>query len=461
MPTEVWFRNPHDYIKELIEVGVGEVAWDRGLLVKRKIDPVKHAELYFGNAIQFRILLVGEQGTAEYRNGDKLNKPTAVYPTWQYGEELTLLEEILENPPGESLVACNDKSVGNDERPVWGQEHRVVITDIPSVSTGPGRKLLTVLRTLQEDYPAAIIHIHGLYSFRSAFGMGFGAADIEPRTAAQKGKLHFPSGKEERYERAVANPQWVTSLGFKPVDLAIPRVRCMYNIKSALWAGKNYDLIFNFKTRPTPASQIDTVSPDADYKPVTDTRIMTKNNLIVKPGDKFQCDTCSLTETCKYYRDGAVCSVPGSEPVDLAKMFRTRDSDQIIDGLGILVAANTKRLDRAMREEEAFGDISPEVTRTLGQVFDQGIKLAKLVDPNLRGGTRVQVNVGPGGTASVASANPRQLIATAVRELEQKGVRREDITPDMIGGLLASMADPANAQRAIESAVVAYHDEQR
>lgn len=456
--TETWFRNPDNYIKELVELHVGMIAWDRGLLVKKKIDPIKHAQLYFGNAIQFRALLVGEQGTAEYRNGDPEDKPTAVYPTWCYGEDLALLEEILENPPGQNQEACNDKSVGPDERPVWGQEHRVVITDVPNLTTGPGRKFLTVMKTLQEDYPKAILHIHGLYSFRAAFGMGFGAADIEPRTAAQKGKLHFPSGKEEPFERAVANPQWVTSLGFKPVDLKIPRVRCMYNIRSAQWAGENYDKIFNFKRSPVPASQIDIVSSDEDFKPPVDNRIMVKNGLVPKEGDKFRCDTCSLADSCKYFRDGAVCSVPGAESVDLAKMFKTRDSDQIIDGLGHLVAANTKRLERGIREEEAFGDVSPEVTRLLGNVIDQGIKLAKLVDPNLRGGARVQVNVGPGGSASVVGANPRQLIASAVRELESRGVAREDITQEMISGLLSAMADPAKAQRAIESTVVAHRD---
>lgn len=454
MATEVWFRNPHNYIKELVECHAGWIAWDRGFLNKKHIDPIKHAQLYFGHAIPYRVLLIGEQGTAEYRTGDPEEKPTAVYPTWCYGEELALLEEILENPPGENMEACNDRTVGNDERPVWGQEHRVVITDIPNASTGPGRKFMAVLRTLQEDYPNAIIHVHGLYGFRTAFGMGFGSADIEPRTAAQKGKVHLPSGKEELYERAVANPHWVTSLGFKPVDLAIPRVRCMYNIRSAQWAGENYDKIFNFKRSPVPASQIDIRSADKDFTPPTDNRIMVRNGVTPKEGDKFACDTCSLQNDCKYYREGAVCSVPGAEPVDLAKMFKTRDSDQIIDGLGHLVAANTKRLERSIKVEDAFGDVNPEVTRILSQVFDQGVKLAKLVDPNLRGGARVQVNVGPGGTASVATANPRQLIAAAIRELEARGIARDEITQEMISGLLAGMANPADAQRSIESTVI-------
>lgn len=358
------------------------------------------------------------------------------------------------------MGACHDTTVGADERPVWGQQHRVVITDIPSVASGPGRKFLTTLKTLQEDYPEAIIHVHGLYSFRAAFGMGFGAADVEPRTAAQKGKLHFPSGKEERFERAIANPQWVTSLGFKPVDLSVPRIRCMYNIKSALWAGENYEKIFNFKTRPTPASEVDTTSPDAEYKPLTDNRTMTKNGLKPAEGDKFVCNTCSLANSCKHFREGAVCSLPDAEPRSLASMFSTRDSDTIIDGLGTLVAANTRRLERSMREEQAFGDVNPEVTKMLGQVFDQGTKLAKLIDPALRGGTKVQVNVGQGGAASVAVADPKQLVASAFRALEAQGIPRHEITSEMVKGLLTGMAHPENAQRAIEGTVVAHREEE-
>lgn len=460
MSTEVWFRNPDSYVRELVEVGVGRVAWDRGLLVKKRIDPVKHALVYFGNSVDFRYLLVGEQGTAELRYGQTLEKPHAVYPTWCYGEDLSLLEEILEQPPGKDLVACNDRSIPPDERPVWGQENRVIITDLPPANTGPGRKILSVLKTLQEDYPDSIIHVHGLYGFRTAFGMGFGAADIEPRTTAQKGKVFTPSGKEEKFERLEAHPQWATILGFKPVDLKIPRNRCMYNIKSALWAGENFEKVFNFKTRPTPGSTVDFTTPREDYEPEENGRAMTKNGVVAKEGDKFACNTCSLQNECKHFREGAVCSVPGAEPKELATYFKTRDSQLIIDGLGTLMAANTRRLERSMREEEQFGDVSPEVTKMLGQVFDQGIKLAKLVDPNLRGGTKVQVNVGPGGTASVSTANPRQLIATAVRELEARGIKRENITEEMIAGLLSGMADPANAQRAIEGTVIASRDEQ-
>lgn len=459
MPTEAWFRNPHNYIRELVEVGEYKIAWDRGLLVKKRIDPAAHASLYFGQAYPYRVLLVGEQGTAELRPGDTIEKPSAVYPTWCYGEDSALLEELIEQPVGMDVKACSDFSVAPDERPVLGQEHRVVITDLPPATTGPGRKFLRFLKMLQQDNPDCIIHVHGLYSWRYAFGMSFRAADVEPRSAAHKGKVHLPSGKEEKFERVQANPKWATVLGFKPVDLEVPRNRCMYNIKSAVWAGEHYETLYNFQTTRS-TEPVDHTSPPSAFKPPETVSHLSRPEKKKQEGDNFLCNTCSLQNDCKYYREGAVCSVPGAEPVKLSRMFSSRDADQIIDGLGTLMAANTTRLERGLQYEEIDGELSPEVSKMMGQVFDQGVKLAKMVDPGRFSGPKVQVNVGQGGAASVSSGNPRQLIAAAVRELEARGISRENITTEMIQGLLTGMSNPEQARASIEGTVMSSQDEQ-
>jgi hypothetical protein len=455
LTTEVWFRNPDSYIRELVEAGEYKIAWDRGLLVKKRIDAHKHASLYFGMSFPWRLLLVGEQGTAELRADSSLTNPTAVYPTWSYGEDSALLEELLSQPVGQDKEACFDMSVTADERPVYGQEHRVVIINPPKATTGPGRAFLRYLKELQEDHPDAILHVHGLYGWRTAFGMGLGAADVEPRAAAQKGKVHLPSGSEERFEALTTKPKWASAMGFKPVDLAIPRNRCIFNIKSAVWAGEHYDELYNFSVRSTNKA-VDTITPDASYSPPeAGVPVRGKGGV----GDKQLCDTCSLQNDCKYQRDGAVCSVPGAEPIPLSRMFKSRDADTIIDGLGTLVAANAKRLEKGIRFEEIDGDLNPEVSKTMGQVFDQGVKLAKLLNPSLSGGPKVQVNVGPGGTASVAEVNPRQLAAMAVKELEQRGIPREDITGEMIGTLLTDMADEGKRTKAVQGVVTRVEDE--
>lgn len=454
MPTEVWFRNPSNYIKELVECGVGNIAWDRGFLIKKGIDASKHADLFFGLAIPYRILLVGEQGTAELGPGRGVDNPLAVYPTWEYGEDASLLEEIITRPVGQDPQICNDKSVQPDERPVFGQEHRVVITELPPAGTGPGRKFLSYLKELQEDNPGCIIHVHGLYGWKVAFGMGWRAADVEPRTAAQKGKVHLPSGSEATFERVQANAKWVTALGFKPADLAVPRNRCMYNIKSAVWAGQHYEELFAFRSRGT-GKMPDIETPDGEFKP-EETKSPLPARVKAREGDKFHCDTCSLQNDCSFQRAGAVCSVPGAEPTELSRFFKTRDSDMIIDGLGVLMAAQTRRLDRGMQQEEAFGELDPEVTKLINSVFAQGVQLAKLVNPNLRGSAvKVNIGVGAGGSAQVvAGSSPHELIGGVVRELEARGIPRDKITPDLVKSVLEASTDPAKARQAIEGHVI-------
>jgi len=440
MATELFFRNPHNYIRELVECGVGNIAWDRGILVKKRIDPVKHAHTYFGMAIEYRILVVGEQGTADLRPGDTLDKPTGVYPTWKYGEEQALLEEMVARPIGEDEKVCSDTSLPGDERPVLGQEHRVVIIDPPNAGTGPGRRFLVYLKELQEDYPDCIIHVHGLYGFRPAFGMGFRSADISPREAAQHGKIMLPQGREEKYERVQKQVKWVTAMGFKPAELAEPRNRCIYNIKSAIWASQNFAELIKFRT-VNDGAPVDTTSSDVEYVPRETKSIFNSGAPKKQDGDRFACDSCSLTADCKYYRAGAVCSVPGSEPTELAAYFRTRDSATIIEGLGVLLSGQARRVERAAQEEVEYGETDPEVTKMMGQLFDSGVKLAKLVDPALRANAAVQVNIGAGGQA--APINPKQAVAAAFRELELQGFSREQITPDMVAAVLQGKPIPS------------------
>lgn len=146
--------------------------------------------------------------------------------------------------------------------------------------------------------------------------------------------------------------------------------------------------------------------------------------------------------------------MPDAEPTELAKFFKTRDAETIMDGLGTLMAANTRRLERGMRAESMMDELDPEVSKIMGQVFEQGVKLAKLVDPALRsGGTKVQVNVGQVGAAGVPAGNPRQLVAAAVRELRQRGFSEDQITPDVIQGVLTGMGNQEQARHSIEGTI--------
>ena len=99
------------------------------------------------------------------------------------------------------------------------------------------------------------------------------------------------------------------------------------------------------------------------------------------------------------------------------------------------------------------------MTKIINQVFTNGVKLAKLIDPTLNGGPKVQINVGQGGAAAVQAATPNQVLGSIVRELERRGMPRDKITPDMVGNLLAEMGNAGQAPKAIEGEVLARSDE--
>lgn len=433
--TELWLRNPLNYAREVAEVGYFKIAWDRGLLVKRVIDPVKHAKLYFGEHGAWELLLVGEQGTAHLDHEHGFANPRAVYPTWKYGESFELLEEMIQFPLGADRDAC-DSDVPPDEKPVFGQEHRVLLTELPSAQLSSTKAFLRRVAELQEDYPDCKVHIHGTYSWRVAFGLGFAAADVDPRVDASKGKVVLPTGKVIEFERAIGSLQWINLMGMKFTDLKVPRNRCIFNIKSAMWAAENFEKNVRFKTRGN--GVVDHSSPMA-ITPVGHS--IHSGNVKALPGDKIICNSCSLSQGCKYYREGAVCSVPGTDSSALAKAFQSRDSERIIDGLGSIMAVGVTRTERALVNEEEYDEVDPEVTKMLNQLFLQGEKLAKLVNPNLRGGARVQVNVGSNGT-SVQSGTANQMVANILASFEARGINRSDVTPAMIQEELAARAHP-------------------
>jgi hypothetical protein len=262
--------------------------------------------------------------------------------------------------------------------------------------------------------------------------MGFGAADVEPRSSAANGRVELPNGKTLAYARTVNQLQWVNLLGFSVTDLKIPQNRCLFNIKAAQWAGENFEKNIKFKSRGTSA-----VDPSSPMTVIPVTSSFKVGGAVEKQeGDMVECDSCSLNLRCKYFRVGAVCSVPESEMSPLARMFNSRDSSKIIDGLGAVLAAQTNRLQRGMEAEDELETLDPEVTKMMNALFGNGIKLAKLIDPSL---TKPLVQINNGKIGAVAASSPKEIGAAVVRELEAQGISREDITPTMFEQMLLKM----------------------
>ncbi len=458
MPVEVFVRNPRLCIKECLEVGVENVAWDRGLLRKFHVDPVRFMNLHYGETTTWRSLSIGDQGTTEYDHTSRdLSDHRACYPTWEYGEDFKSLIAIINDPAGENPDAYWSDGEDPTLRPVEGQEHKIIITKVPPAGTGPGRAFYRELSSVQDDHPEVTFHLHGLYSYAILFGLSFRSVDIEPRDLAAHGRITFPNGKNLTVEKAAEYPQWIKMLGMRPVELKIPRNRCMYNILSAGWAAKHFKETPRFSL-----SRAKPIDPDSALATMpTDTRIMLRN-VKAQSHDKWLCDSCSLQLDCKYFREGAVCAVPESEPVELAHFFKTRDSGTIIDGLSTLLATQTHRVHRALEVEtdtyddpERPGSLDPELTKVINGIFDRGVKLAKLVDPALRAGPKVSINTNSNNV--IAGSSPAALMAAVVEELTSRGVPRDEITPEMVMRIVSSPDDMRS--RAIDAAAVETTDD--
>jgi hypothetical protein len=420
---------------------VPNICWDRGYARKNRLDPQRHIELHYPTAVQYRLLLVGDQGTAELRRGHTIDNPYAVYPTWEYGNQTIVdLERMLAHP-GE----VQRTSSRPDEQPVEGQEHRVVIIRPPAPGTIQGRAFMRTLADLQFEYPEAIIHYHGTYSYRIAFGHGFRAADIDPVADAAKGRITLASGKRVPWEEASAHRHWVHLHGFALEELSVARNRTMFNIRSAQWAGEHFNENVKFKVCGDTA-----VDPDAvHHEPV---EVVEHRLPKPKPGDKIACDYCSLAPTCRYFRVKGVCSIPDTDGAGLARYFKTRDSDQIIDGLGRILEKQAARFQQGIDEESQSQDgLDPEVTKLGNLLFNNGVKLAKLVDPTLAAAGApkigVQINAGVVGHQPVT---PASMMAGIVRELEEQGVARHEITAQMVAEYIAAQNRVAIETTAID-----------
>lgn len=425
----------------------------------KKLDPIARTRAYalpYGE--RSKIMLIDYAGAAEYGLFGKYDEPIAVYPTWTPEDGYDQLRWLCENPPGRNPKLYNDRSLGPESRPIKDQKHRIVVwkfkNDFTAVSVTP---MLTVIRDFQAEYDVEIF-VSGLTRFEHMLSYDLLACDFRPQCLVDNA-IHevavLPSGKY--ISRDIYDPRykdWFELLGMSQIDIfrevksGNRRILLEYNLRSMQWAKANWD-----KVEPFVLDRKSKVPEDRDFSdrilqpntaftlPATRRRVMRNLGLPESELDRFACDVCIMHNTCKLYREGAVCAVEGTEAVALSKAFGTRNADRIIDGLSQLLEKQAERLEDAMAAEDPQNP-NPDVTRQVNSVFANGVKLAKLIDPTLAGGPKVTVNVGvgQGGQAAiVAQQDPRQITAQVMRELEASGIPREQITAEMLAGYFKNM----------------------
>ena len=458
---EVWARNPHSYIRECVETNSLLIAWDRGILRKFRIDPFIHARDHMAGK-DYRVLAIGDQGAAEIGPLNTMHNPKAVYPVWEYNQmSLDQLEEWMARNCAEELrherIA---RRCPADEIPVPGQEHRVVVTRLPHLSTGIGRKFFATLGLMQLDYPDCILHVHGYTTF-SWISSGIRAGDLDHRALPSKGRVFLPNGRRMPWEDTNDHRRWVNLLGWRPADLQEPRNRCMFSIQAAHWAAEHWAKDPHLAATPRLLSNEDFVkvlngAVELDGQETKRFSTVTGYNKEKKPlplvGDKFYCEACSFAPKCRAFRVGSICSVPDAESAELARHFKTRDSGLIIEGLGRLMEGGVERWVEGRNAEKSTGELDPHVTKIQSELYKQGVALAKLVDPRLRSAAvAIQMNAGNGIQVNGATGAPtlQGRVAAAKGALEQAGVPEKMITAEMIERCMALGTDPESLQRIV------------
>lgn len=480
MGAEVWLRGADRIMPEALDAGFTRFAWGIPDLLMNKVEVLSWLrQASMGRGVDVRALLVDYSGAAEYGIFDNYGKPSAVYPTWAPDEGWDTFEWLLINNVGEREDYCLDPMIQTDMRPVLGQKHMIVVHRIFELETHERDRVLLMIMKYQRQFPNVTIYVHCLPITRLSVGMDLKAFDInvivDKYTRAGEAvylpKVVLPTGRVLN-GAAAHDPRymdWFSLVGWDQSELIDKIDFIRFTLDSLKWFEVNSDKMSAFASMGDfmAAPSIDenfVRSSDKEFKfPVMRRRMMRNLGLKVTELDKFYCDTCILHNNCKLYRANSVCVVKGSETVGLADKFNTRNADLIIDGLGELLQKQVERVEMAQNREDSTADIDPELTKMYKNVFDQGVKLAKLIDPTLNG-AGVQVNVGVSGgnvnAAIVANSDPRQVMSAVYGQLESMGYKRHEITNDMIKGVLESMAQNGNAQ-ALEAVRINADDDKK
>lgn len=446
--TQVWFRNAGAYVQQLAELGCYNVVFDENYLLKRKIDPIAFCSLRFGSTAKWRCLVIGKQDALLFEAGS--STPNQIFPVWSADRH------------AESTLVKYMKNAGKGQSPI------IVISDLPDLSNTTSKMFLMELSEFQAEHPEVTFFIHGLYSYSGMFSNSFRMVDCDARKVASQGRIQLPFGGKTVYPSDLSRDYfWVHVLGNDLKDLQDPKERCKYNIKSAIFAGTYWKHLYKFAMPPGQHYlRPDWDSPAVEAAIKEGSLIYTKR-LVERPGDRIVCDDCSLWLSCKYFREGSVCAVPESDMQKVAKMFGTRNSLDIQKALAALVQANTERIERGMKAEATpipskdgesdpvDKEVDPNLSKLIADTFKMGDRLLQIADPAFRPG-RGSVNVSVTGAAQrveigTGRVDDQEMVSTVIGMLEARGIRREDITEEMVNLAMAEIAKNNSIRGEIEA----------
>lgn len=242
---DLFWRNPFNYWRQMQEINEVNVAWDRGLVTRMRIDPFLFSDIKFGRTNpNWRTYIIGQQDAQEYDASCKPGIPKASYPTFDWSrDDLETLEFYLKNPWGEDPTMYKDRSIPIGQRAIKGQPHKVFITNLPPLNTISGRQAIALLEQVNNNWkPYCEIFVHRLYGFVNLFGRGFCAGSIDGREDASHGKVRLFNGRkmDPRVCNADDLKPHLDQFGYDYEDMESASNRCKFNMQSARYGSVNF-----------------------------------------------------------------------------------------------------------------------------------------------------------------------------------------------------------------------------
>jgi hypothetical protein len=457
-PTRSWWCfNPGPRLDICLDEGVYDFVFHQKTYQFKpnmRIAPSK--QLMLAQNLPWRAMLVDyhEDVALLYTAELEWTRPAGVFPMWSArGDARSLLRKLdnypLEGDPVGMFTGAIEKAVVQPD-----QEQRIVICNLPQHAL-QWESVFRDLISAKRDFPHITFHINGQKSITRTLGTGVDSFD-HPVTLEWESNgqpvLLLANGRELKYNKFLKTDdhrRWARIVGIEAGSIfalqdRTRKSRRMYafNLRSLKWSFTNYEKIWSM--RVVDETDVDPDDSDSSWIPV-DIQYRPRS---VTATDKWICDLCSINDRCPFSRPGAVCIVNDSEAAKLADKFKTRNSGDIIDALGSLLGAQSVRAQHAVAAESARNERNPddpkfssEVTKILATTFDQGVTLARLVDPNIGAGSgkgRKVINAGL-AVPALASATPRELAAGFAKAVDDLGYNVEDLTPQQTEEVLAQL----------------------
>lgn len=436
-PPQLWLRDPYEYLPTILDIPWQTVrtVWTADFLKTTGASPRKVLN-YLIPGRSWEALALDAKG-AYFMTGD--NTEVQWWERWTYGAPMKRLMELFAS--GKRFVL-----------------------DFPGmdVPVADRDEFAKYYHRFQIACPQSKPHIHGTVGYSKGIGMGPYSVDFDLSHLPDRKSLQLPNGRLVRPEELseadwLTHRYWTRILGYTSLlDMDSYDEMIRFEMRSMSWAAVNWEKISDTKIKGVPhvkdlmsfTAEVEESSymerlaemtgSDEEYIPKTELRSRYGwGRRKALPTDRIACDTCSLADVCKAFRQGSVCAVPNTEGDSLRKRFGTRSSSAIVSGLQELMQVNADRIKTAIDSEDIEEKgLDPELTKLIDKTIGHGEKVAKLIDPRLRPGPAAQVLInnqnGSPQHQVGANATPQQLTATVIRELESQGMKREDITPKII-----------------------------